>query len=1592
MRESAALAHAAILSGKTYTAPSYAEEFGLAEAAAQEELDWLCSLERETEAKDSYGVDRVSVDGREVYRRVVVDSKLLTVDMRGVADVQITDKVMFYIGMALGEWQVEERADTSFNLTASHSGPEENGLKMGLRRQRGEESIALVGAGVRLSSARLKRALVLGLRAAGVRVYDLGTTDTPLTYHALSYFEQPDLRPLPEDLPNPQGKNHFSRVWSNPERQAAYARIPTRERPANLARLQASLRLRGAELAAYERLERDSDLAALRQGASVDDNAMARHHRTMVESRVRLGPEISQYLFNDWVYGQNRYRELVDRLERMSDADWDALADPSRWRTFSSELRLPRHKFPAPPPTAQSRLFDAEPIITDFACGSMFRMTELLDRLGFVTRSIAQGEHDSALPDGHFPIHPPDPTKPQNRQLATQRSEQAGAIAVLFDEDGDRFQVIVQGQAITGPEMAALMAPYVPGRIVLTDVGYPEHVNDALKKAGKLVYEGPVGNAFFVASAEAIRRALREGRDEVVLYPDHVPTRVDLQAHRASLEAGGMTDPEDQARALEVAMAIEGSCHGFFPANGYANDGPFYLAEFLAYLAEIREPEVTAAAALARRYQALEKHPSSPAETRIAMDFRVPNEQKQELVVKILDAMESEPGRAWLEAIFGEPVRLELGRMDGGKIRVYGAGGEWLGSALFRKSNNEPLFSGNFAGQTHAHKQRLEEWVAVMVASTTVEVEEAGKKRQLGAVFTSPHTAPYLRQESRENDEPLSDGTVKVHPPLLDRLWLNASLADRLSADARARLGLVPRVETAPIRERERVRRAHAAIRDGRSFTVPSYARSVRASPEQARAELDWLAELERELEPNAEFFGVDRVGSSRDEAYRRVSVDPRLWGDMDMRGPAELWTDKAVFYAGLAYGQWLVLNRHDGAFNISASHNGAEDNGIKPSLRWQRGEHPIALVGAGVRLSSPRIKAHFMLGLRAAGVEVYDLGTVHTPLIYHALAYFREPRQARQTPAGRNHFSGVLSSEQCRQIYRWMPTLEENANLDALRQWWHAERGGELAGYAALERDSDLVALQGGGEITEDNAMARRHAAMVESLVRLGPEISQHLFHHWVYAENDYQHLVDRLGRMSRADWCALGQAEEWQRFAEELDLPLGKYPAAPETATVSEPFGDVPLGIDLGNGSMWRIVLLLRRLGFRVRSVQTEQHDSSRPDGHFPIHVPDPTNAKYQEQALALSRENGGQIVLMFDEDGDRFQVLVAGRVLSGIDMAVLLSAVLPGRVVLTDVRYWQYANEALERAGKTVFEGPVGYAFYGEAAEALRRALGEGEPEVTLYPQHQRRVVNLAEMRQELAARGVTDAGDQNLALGVAMGIEGSGHAFFPANGYANDGSFYLGMFLWYLTQIPREPGETATGALVRHYDGIRKNPASPSELRIALDFLAPTRVREELVQKILEAMESEDGRARLARIFAEPVELVIRRGDGGRIHVRAAGGEWLASALLRKANTGAAFGTNFEGRTHADKHRLEEWLVSQVASTTLEVLDGAETRPLGADFARSGTSSYFRTQTADNDEQLPSGDVIHHPPIIERIRSDPRIMGTLSEDARRRIGFV
>jgi len=397
-----------------------------------------------------------------------------------------------------------------------------------------------------------------------------------------------------------------------------------------------------------------------------------------------------------------------------------------------------------------------------------------------------------------------------------------------------------------------------------------------------------------------------------------------------------------------------------------------------------------------------------------------------------------------------------------------------------------------------------------------------------------------------------------VHPPLLDRLWLNAVLG-RSAVAGRAD----PARPVPPGRDRAHpaaraVRRAHAASgtvqlppwRATRSPTAPARSRSGRARlARRARARTRAERRVSRSRPPS---------GSSRDEAYRRVP---------STRGSGATWT--------CATGR--ALDRQDGASarprlpgdgsrftattghsNVSASHTGrGQRHHSELRLAAWRASHRPGGSGRASELA-PESRSHFMLGLRAAGVPVYDLGTVHTPLIYHALAYFREPAKRGRLPRAENHFKRRLEQRaSAGKCTRMMPALEDQREPRCPAPAVASGTGRGARGYTALERDQRPIRPPGRRRDHEDNAMARRHAAMVESLVSSVRRSRSIYSTTEVYEKNDYQHLVDTAERRGLVCFSA---GEEWRRFAEELDLPLGKYPRHPRRPRCASPFGDVP------------------------------------------------------------------------------------------------------------------------------------------------------------------------------------------------------------------------------------------------------------------------------------------------------------------------------------------------------------------------------------------------------------------------------------------------
>src|SRR5262245_50885699 len=116
--------------------------------------------------------------------------------------------------------------------------------------------------------------------------------------------------------------------------------------------------------------------------------------------------------------------------------------------------------------------------------------------------------------------------------------------------------------------------------------------------------------------------------------------------------------------------------------------------------------------------------------------------------------------------------------------------------------------------------------------------------------------------------------------------------------------------------------------------------------------------------------------------------------------------------------------------------------------------------------------------------------------------------------------------------------------------------------------------------------------------------------------------------------------------------------------------------------------------------------------PDGSFPNHEPNPLLPENREFIVRKTLEEGADLGVAFDGDGDRcFFVDDSGEFVPG-DFATALFAqgVLekePGATVIYDVRASWAVPEAIERAGGTAVVNRVGHAFIKERMREVRAA---------------------------------------------------------------------------------------------------------------------------------------------------------------------------------------------------------------------------------------------------------------------------------------------
>ena len=341
--------------------------------------------------------------------------------------------------------------------------------------------------------------------------------------------------------------------------------------------------------------------------------------------------------------------------------------------------------------------------------------------------------------------------------------------------------------------------------------------------------------------------------------------------------------------------------------------------------------------------------------------------------------------------------------------------------------------------------------------------------------------------------------------------------------------------------------------------------------------------------------------------------LNPQIFREYDIRGiPGTDYDEEFAAALGRAFGGMLV------------------ERGIGK-----------AAVGRDCRVSSPGLAAALKSGIRAAGVDVVDVGMVATPLLYFAVHHLDLRAGIQVTgshnPADHNGFKIVCGTS----------TIYGDDIRDLARR---IEAEGEAGPEEAPEAQP---AAEGPGPAAEGVEPGEDDSAAPDS-VDAGPRTGE---------ESTYAITPAYIGFMK----------EHFGRAASGLKVV-----------------------VDSGNGTAGPVApRVYRDMGCEVIELYSE------PDGTFPNHHPDPTVEENLEELIATVRESGADLGIAFDGDSDRVGVVdAAGRILWGDEMMVLFSrdilARQPGATVVSEVKCSQRLYDDIEARGGTGIMWKAGHSL--------------------------------------------------------------------------------------------------------------------------------------------------------------------------------------------------------------------------------------------------------------------------------------------------------
>ncbi|MFA4836891.1 MAG: hypothetical protein WC749_12575, partial [Dehalococcoidia bacterium] len=406
----------------------------------------------------------------------------------------------------------------------------------------------------------------------------------------------------------------------------------------------------------------------------IEEGEVVRYHNELVKANCRLGREIWIDLLQRW-----HQKGLKALLDTTSNIDFPASLNKLKWAQICKDLALPAEI--EQPWTAIRHPLAGIRVVIDLGNGSAWRTLSVYSDLG--AEVVALNE----APDGSFPAHIPDPIKAKYRKqleeavIREAASSKEEVVGIGNDEDADRvIYVRSDGRVVEGDRTLAIQAkPIIEEHIRLGKSGKPRFLGEVkfsrvaeeyITSLGGEYILSPTGFAFIKDGAKALARAIRAGEPEIELF-------------------GRKIDLRENKEPIALAAELSGHQMSGHEENWIFDDALLASIKVLTAIAAGLEEGKT----FIDIDEAVPRYPATP-ELNIRAGTNILTE-KQEIVDVAISVFRRK----------GYPIDTT----DGGLIKWTGQNGAWLGQALIRKSNTQPMIVCRVEGSNEAWKQKIED-------------------------------------------------------------------------------------------------------------------------------------------------------------------------------------------------------------------------------------------------------------------------------------------------------------------------------------------------------------------------------------------------------------------------------------------------------------------------------------------------------------------------------------------------------------------------------------------------------------------------------------------------------------------------------------------------------------------------------------------------------------------------------------------------------------------------------------------------------------------------------------------------------------------